>query len=150
MLEAIKAYRLGKRTEKLYDDAKRALMIRFTALQVMEDFPDGAGAALMNFIFEEDIGGRPLTEYIAQHKSEMEASADEILQRHPDLKELVSATLFLKLNICRAHGRRDLCDQMMDSRTFNKYCDFKFLTSSEGLDRLEALITRTQANMFRP
>jgi hypothetical protein len=104
----------------------------------------------MNFIFEEDIGGRPLTEYIAGHKCEMEASADEILQHDPDLKELVSATLFLKLNICRAHGRRDLYDHMIDSPAFNRYCNFNFLPTDEGLDKLEALIARTVANMFRP
>ena len=41
MFEAIKAYKLGKRTEKLCDDARRALFVRFTALQVTENLPDG-------------------------------------------------------------------------------------------------------------
>ena len=65
------------------------------------------------------------------------------------MKELLSATLFVKLNICRAHGKRQLYDRMIDSPVFNRYCDFKFKGTGLDLDRLESLIARVQSTFFR-
>jgi hypothetical protein len=148
MFKAIKAYRLGKRIESLFEEANAVLFVKFTAIQESLRLEQGVALILMSFVFEDDFGNENLTD-LAQQRPEIEGALDQILRHEPDLKELLSAALFLKLNICRAHGNKQLFDKMLASRVFTKYSDLQFKLDDEGLDRLEALIARIQSTFFR-
>jgi hypothetical protein len=90
------------------------------------------------------MGSDRLPGFLAEHGKKVEDCVDAMLEDNPDLKELVSITLFLKHCLCGAYGNKLSYERMLASRIFNKYCDYKFNPTGEELGRLESLICRVQ------